>query len=177
MRKRLTVAIVWIVAGGTFAASEACSALVARYIPILNIHWIIKPILGIANAPSEEGYLGTSGMVARLLHAVVVVLAAVVLLWVTSKGASPTRSALYKVGQGLFIGGTAANAYQLLVTGRVLDWITFRPLAAFGMPEGLTTYSLGDAEIASGFAILMVLVLLNTQRTSMSRLKKHETGR
>ena len=165
---------VWILAAGVLGASEVCSALIARSIPVLYIHWMLKPILGIANAPTDEGFLGTAGIVARLLHAGVVFLAAIACLWLASKGADTARSRWYRVGQGLFIGGAAANAYQLLVRGSVLDWITFRPLVALGLHQGLTTYSLGDAAVASGF-VLVSLVLIKSDRTSRGRAQKHET--
>jgi hypothetical protein len=179
--RRFTVrpgnARVWIVAGGVLVLGEICSALVRHYLPILNIHWVLKPILGIANAPTDEGYIGTIGVVARLLHAGVIVLAAAACLWLASQVGAPVGPGWYVVGQGLLIGGAAANAYQLLVTGRVLDWITFRPLVALGLHEGLTTYSLGDAAAASGFAVLSILVLMRLRRTSMSGVKRGETGR
>lgn len=160
MTSRLGGLRVWIVAGSVLATSEVFSALVTRYLPVLYIHWVLKPILGIANAPTDEGFLGATGIVARLLHSSIVVLAAIACLWLVSKAAAEVRSGWYRVGQGLFIGGAAANAYQLLVTGRVLDWITFRPLAALGLHQGLTTYSLGDAAVALGFAVLIILVLI-----------------
>jgi lipoprotein signal peptidase len=166
---------VWIVAGGVLVLGEICSALVRHYVPVLNIHWVLKPILGIANAPTDEGYLGTVGVVARLLHAGVIVLAAAAWLWLASKVGAPVRPGWYVVGQGLFIGGAAANAYQLLVTGRVLDWITFRPLVALDLHEGLTTYSLGDVAAASGFTVLIIVVLMRLHRTSMSGAKRGKT--
>jgi hypothetical protein len=168
---------VWIVAGGVLVLGEICSALVRHYVPVLNIHWVLKPVLGIANAPTDEGYIGTVGVVARLLHAGVIVLAAAACLWLVPKVGAPVRPGWYVVGQGLFIGGAAANAYQLLATGRVLDWITFRPLVALRLHEGLTTYSLGDAAAASGFAVLSISVLVRLRRTSMSGAKRGETGR
>jgi lipoprotein signal peptidase len=166
---------IWIVAAGVLTASEICSAIVTHSIPTLYIHWVIKPILGISNAPTDEGFLGTAGIVARLLHAGVVVLAAVAWLWLASKVAGTARSRWYRVGQGLLIGGAAANAYQLLVRGSVLDWITFRPLVELGLHQGLTTYSLGDAAAAAGFVVLIGFVLVKSDRTSSGRAQEHKT--
>jgi lipoprotein signal peptidase len=161
---------VWVVAGGVLAASEICSALVSRNIPVLYIHWLLKPVLGIANAPTtDQTYLGTTGLGARLLHSSVVLLAATVVLWLASHPYAPSRSGWYGLGQGLLIGGATANAYQLLVMGRVLDWITLRPLVALGLHQGYPTYSLGDAAAALGFAVLVCLVFLRSRYRSSPR--------
>jgi lipoprotein signal peptidase len=172
MRKRLDDIGTWVVAGAVLAGSELCSALVRRDIPLLNIHWVLKPILGIANAPTDRGFLDTTGILARLLQSGVVVVAAIAGVWLASRGVAAARSGWYRIGLGLFVGGAAANAYQLLVTGQVLDWITFRPLALLGLHEGLTTYSLGDAAVASGIALLLILMLI-TQRKSRGHAMGH----
>lgn len=164
---------VWVVAGGVLAASEICSALVSRDIPVLYIHWVLKPVLGIANAPTtDQSYLGTTGLGARLLHSSIVLLAAIVVLWLAALADAPVRSGWYGLGKGLLIGGAAANSYQLLVMGRVLDWITLRPLVALGLQQGYPTYSLGDAAAALGFAFLVCVVVMESRRRSPARARK-----
>jgi len=59
----------------------------------------------------------------------------------------------------------------------VLDWITFRPLAAFGLHQGFPTYSLGDLAVASGIAVFISLMLINSRVSSRGRTKEHETGK
>jgi hypothetical protein len=165
--KRLGTAQVLIAAGGVLAASEACSALVRRDLAVLNVHWLLEPILGIANAPTSGGSLGTTGVGARLL-ADAIVLAALAVLWLASRRVAFVRSGLFRFGLGLFMGGVAANAYQWIVTGRVLDWITFPPLVAVGLRQGYPTYSLGDIAIASGLAVLVSFALINSRRSQAS---------
>jgi lipoprotein signal peptidase len=168
---------VWVVAGGVLAASEICSTLVSRDIPILYIHWVLKPVLGIANVPNtDQSYLGMTGLVARLLHSSIVLLAAIVVLWLASQAHAPIRWGWYGFGQGLFIGGATANAYQLLVAGRVLDWITLRPLVALGLQQGYPTYSLGDTAAALGFAFLVGVVFMKSRHRSTSRARKVDPG-
>jgi len=174
--KWLAGARVWIVAGAVVAASEICSALVRGNIRVLYIHWVLKPILGIANAPTDVGFFGAAGVSAMLLHSGIIVLAAVAVIWLASNSAA-VKSRWYWFGLGLFIGGAAANSLQLLVTGRVLDWITFRPLAALGLHQGFPTYSLGDLAVASGIAVFISLMLINSRASSRGRTKEHETGK
>ena len=172
MTKRVGDVRFLVVALGVLLISEVCSALVRRSIPVHYIHWAIKPILGFANAPADEGFLWTTGDIARLLHSGVVITAAAAGVWLASKGRGPVRSGWYGVGLGLFIGGAAANAYQLLMIGSVLDWITFRPLAVLGWPEGYPTYSLGDAAVALGIVALITLVLFRSTRMK-PRIDEH----
>jgi Signal peptidase (SPase) II len=149
-------------------ASEICSALVKAPIRVLYLHWVIKPILALANAPTDEGFLGAAGVGARLLHSGLIVLAALAGIWLFSKSAA-IKSRWCWVGIALFIGGAAANSFQLLATGRVLDWITFRPLAAIDLHQGFPSYSLGDLAVASGIAVLVSLTWINSRVSSRGR--------
>jgi lipoprotein signal peptidase len=158
----------WILAGVVVAASEICSALVRAHIRVLYLHWVLKPILAIANAPTDEGYFGATGVSARLLHSGLIVLAALAGIWLVSKSAA-IKSRWCWVGIALFIGGAAANSFQLLATGRVLDWITFRPLAAIDLHQGFPSYSLGDLAVASGIAVLVSLTWINSRVSSRGR--------
>jgi hypothetical protein len=145
------------VAAAAFAVSEVASMAVRHYLPLLQVHWIIRPILGVAHVENPDHLLGAS-LPGRLLYTGAVVLAGFVSVRIAAWAASVPR--WHTAGIGLLLGGGAANTYEVLVLGSVTDWITFRPLVLLNLHQGFPTYNLGDASIGAGVVVLVSLLAL-----------------